>query len=174
MGRGRAAFATPAKSGPNPPLYPDPSEDSEECHNAFLHAYEASRPREYQHIPGLQEFAAAIFERNRRIPSSSYSSPLDHIFTEFDEDNDGKLSVSDVTAALMSRNVQITNDQVMMFIDGVNKHHNHMVERHEFADLVFSMASLDVHNAELQNVHSSSELMEMRTMPDASAPTRQY
>jgi hypothetical protein len=153
------------------PLYPDACEDMEVCHDAFLHAYEASRPVMLR-IHGLQEFAAAIFELSRRIPSTSYTCPLDHIFSEFDEDNDGKLSVDDVTAALQSRAVDITRDQVMMFIDGVDGHQHHMVEKHQFADLIFSMASLNLHHAASHDVHPSDELIAMDSRSSPSMGTK--
>lgn len=49
---------------------------------------------------------------------TSSGDPLDHIFSEFDEDNDGYLDAEDVTAALSSRNVNITPEQAQMFLEG--------------------------------------------------------
>jgi len=43
---------------------------------------------------------------------------LEHIFSEFDEDQDGYLNAADVTAALGSRNVNITPEQAQMFLEG--------------------------------------------------------
>jgi len=57
-----------------------------------------------------------IWARRRNI--SSYQDPLEHIFSEFDEDQDGYLNAADVTAALGSRNVNITPEQAQMFLEG--------------------------------------------------------
>ncbi len=57
-----------------------------------------------------------IWARRRNI--SSHQDPLDHIFSEFDEDHDGYLRADDVTAALGSRNVDITPKQAQMFLEG--------------------------------------------------------
>jgi hypothetical protein len=59
-----------------------------------------------------------IWERRRRIPSTTYNDPLDHIFTEFDEDGDGHLTSEEIATALKSRNVEITPDQIKEFIRG--------------------------------------------------------
>ena len=59
-----------------------------------------------------------IWERRRRIPSTTYNDPLDHIFTEFDEDGDGHLTAEEVTKALRSRGVQADVKTVQGYIDG--------------------------------------------------------
>lgn len=59
-----------------------------------------------------------VWERRRRIPSSTYNDPLDHIFTEFDEDGDGHLTSVEIANALKSRGVEAKPDQVQEFIDG--------------------------------------------------------
>lgn len=94
-----------------------PKEEKDVSHEAFMHAFEASRPPTVR-IPGLQEFAAAIWERRRRIPSTMYNDPLDHIFAEFDEDSDGSLSAGEITRALESRGVAATEEAVQAYIDG--------------------------------------------------------
>lgn len=48
-------------------------------HDAFHRAFEEAKPCNAR-IPGLQEFAAALWERRRLIPSNQ--DPLMHIFTE--------------------------------------------------------------------------------------------
>ena len=95
---------------------PTPEEDREVAHEAFLHAFEASRPENCR-VVGMQQFAAAILAR-AQIPSQQYSDPLKHVFEEFDRDGDGELTSSEVGDALRSRGVEITNEQVEMFIDG--------------------------------------------------------
>jgi hypothetical protein len=102
---------------PSAPLYPGFQEEKDVSHEAFMHAFEAARPRAMR-LPGMQEFAASIWERRRRIPSQTYSDPLDHIFTEFDADGDGKLSAAEIAAALSARGVEATEEQVQMFIEG--------------------------------------------------------
>lgn len=57
-----------------------------------------------------------IWDRRKHI--SSGTDPLDHIFTEFDEDHDGYLDAEDVCSALRSRNVNITHEQAQMFLEG--------------------------------------------------------
>ncbi|KIY97600.1 hypothetical protein MNEG_10358 [Monoraphidium neglectum] len=84
---------------PSQPLYPGFQEEKDVSHQAFLHAFEAARPRAMS-IPGMQlacpaprlreqqqqqqqrEFAASIWNRRRSIPSQTYADPLDHIFNE--------------------------------------------------------------------------------------------
>ena len=74
-----------------------------------------------QHLPlwlltGLVASALQVWAR-RQI-SSSGQDPLDHVFLEFDSDNDGYLNAEDVTAALSSRNVNITPEQAQVFLEG--------------------------------------------------------
>lgn len=54
-------------------------EETEVLHDAFHRAFEEAKPCNAR-IPGLQEFAAALWERRRLIPSNH--DPLMHIFTE--------------------------------------------------------------------------------------------
>ena len=56
----------------------------------------------------------------QRIPSQQYSDPLKHIFDEFDDDRNGYLSAHEVAQALRSRQVNISDDQAQMFIDGAH------------------------------------------------------
>ncbi|GBF90261.1 hypothetical protein Rsub_03394 [Raphidocelis subcapitata] len=128
---------------PAAPLYPGPQEEKDVSHEAFMHAMEAARPRAMR-IPGMQEFAASIWERRRRIPSQTYSDPLDHIFTEFDADNDGKLSAAEVAHALVSRGVDATEEQVQMFIEASDTDADHLIARSEFPSFIFHMASADL------------------------------
>lgn len=65
---------------PSKPLFPSRQEEKDVSHEAFMHAMEAARPKAMR-IPGMQEFAGSLWGR-RRIPSQTYSDPLDHIFTE--------------------------------------------------------------------------------------------
>jgi hypothetical protein len=58
-----------------------------------------------------------VWERRRHIPSQTYSDPLDHVFTEFDTDDDDKLSASEVTAALRSRGVEAEERLIARFIE---------------------------------------------------------
>lgn len=108
-----------------------------------MHAFNASKPSALQ-VSGLQEFAAAIWERRRRIPSQTYNDPLDHVFTEFDVDGDGKLTTDEIAAALKSRNVDVTPEQIEQFVLGVDKNHNGCVDRQEFPDFIFAMAVADL------------------------------
>ena len=124
---------------PSVPLYPSAREEAGVSHDAFLHAMEAARPRA-MHIPGMNEFAAALWQR-RRIPSASGADPLDHIFSEFDADSDGKLSAAEIARALVSRGVDATEAQVGVFIDASDTDDDGLVSRDEFPAFVFKMAS---------------------------------
>ncbi|KAK9811368.1 hypothetical protein WJX72_002661 [[Myrmecia] bisecta] len=95
-------------------------------------------------ISGMQEFAAAVWERHKSIPSQTYRDPLDRIFDEFDTDHDGHLNAEDVAAALQSRRVQITAEQAQLFIAAADINSNNTVEKEEFAELVFHMAAADL------------------------------
>lgn len=128
---------------PAAPLYPGFQEEKDVSHEAFMHAMEAARPRAMR-IPGMQEFAASIWERRRRIPSQTYTDPLDHIFNEFDADNDGKLSAAEIAKALVSRGVDATEEQVQMFIEASDTDKDHLVGRGEFASFIYHMASADL------------------------------
>lgn len=135
----RFAGAQPAK----PTVYPGPEEDKAVAHEAFIHARDDAKAKPLR-IKGLQEFCAAVWERRRRIPSQTYNDPLDHIFNEFDEDGDGHLTAVEVANALKSRDVDITPEQVQMFIDVIDTNGNKTVERHEFSGLIFQMAVSDL------------------------------
>lgn len=65
---------------------------------------------------------------------------------EFDKDNDGCLTASEVGEALRSRNVQILDEQVQMFIDTVDLNNSHQVEKQEWRDLIMHMAAADLHS----------------------------
>lgn len=125
-------------------VYPGPKEEKDSAHEAFMSAYEAAKPLSVR-LPGLQQFAAAVWERRRRIPSQTYNDPLDHIFTEFDEDGDGHLTADEIASALQSRGVQADTHQIQDFIDAIDLDHNGTVERSEFADFIFHLAVADLH-----------------------------
>lgn len=54
-------------------------EEYDVSHSAFHKAFEDAKPAAAQ-VPGLQEFAAAIWDRRKQIPSRQ--DPLLHIFDE--------------------------------------------------------------------------------------------
>eukprot|EP00877_Chromochloris_zofingiensis_P001522 jgi/Chrzof1/11370/Cz05g34100.t1 len=108
-----------------------------------MHAIEASHP-DAKKIPGLQEFAAAVWDRRRRIPSQTYNDALDHIFNEFDIDSDGHLTAVEIAQALQSRGVDASADVVQEFIDVTDSNGNGMVERHEFSKFIFELAKADL------------------------------
>ncbi len=47
---------------------------------------------------------------------------------------------------LRSRNVNVTDEQVAMFIDSVDLTHTHRVHQTEFRDLILHMAAADLHS----------------------------
>ena len=61
----------------------------------------SNRPLNQVHkrTPGLLQ----IWERRRRIPSTLYQDPLQHVFDEFDEDGDGTLSADEVSPGATTR-----------------------------------------------------------------------
>lgn len=140
-------------------MYPGPAEEKEVSHEAFMHAFSAAKPA--ARIPGLQQFAAAIWERRRRIPSTTYNDPLDHIFTEFDEDGDGHLTADEVAKALQSRGVQADAATVQHFIDAADANSNGQVERQEFASFIFHLAQADMRSVSSM----ASADFEQRTTP---------
>lgn len=131
---------------------PTPEEDKEVMHEAFLHAFEISRPEQCR-IPGMQEFASAILAREK-IPSQQYSDPLGHIFDEVDSNGDSVLSASEVGEALRSHDIEITDDQVAMFMRAMrtigrdkaslsSDEQEVCVEKKYFRDLIVHMAAAD-------------------------------
>jgi hypothetical protein len=115
-------------------------EDLEVTQSAFHKAFEDAMPVPAK-VPGLQQFAASIWDRRKRIPSRQ--DPLLTLFDEvnkkrgiiiepqlcstmlsvpthipsptwqFDRDNDGVLSSDEIAEALSSRGVnEITTAQV--------------------------------------------------------------
>jgi len=115
-----------------------------------MHALESAKPVKLR-MPGMQQFAAAIWERRRRIPSATFNDPLDHIFTEFDEDGDGHLTAVEIAHALQSRGVEADEKQVQEFINAIDTNDNGTVERSEFANFIFHLAV-----AELKSVSAAS------------------
>jgi hypothetical protein len=59
-----------------------------------------------------------VWERRRSIPSQTYNDPLDHVFCEFDTDDDGKLTAGEVAAALRARGVDADEALMGRFIEG--------------------------------------------------------
>ena len=96
---------------------PSPEEDKEVMHESFMHAYENSLSSLCR-IEGMQTFAGGMLAR-AQIPSQQYYDPLAHIFDEFDTDGSKTLSAGEVGKALRSRDVEITDAQVRMFVRAV-------------------------------------------------------
>lgn len=153
-GAGGARSPSPAPR-PSPPPYPSWQEEHDVSHEAFLRAFKASHPVAAA-VPGLQEFAAALLERRRSIPSTSYPDPLAHVFAEADADGDGLLSAAEVSAALRSRGVDASPEIVGRYIrcarDAAGAPHpeggaaDERVARGEFPAFVLAMASADLHH----------------------------
>lgn len=162
QGSNKDGFAETTANRPGAAI-PTPDEDKEVAHEAFLHAFEMSRPEQCR-IPGMQEFAAAILARER-IPSQQYSDPLGHIFEEFDSDGNLVLSAAEVGHALRSRDVEITDEQVAMFIDaclessdeeGMDHNDVRGVKRDEFRDLIVHMAAADFQSSRMMSLGNAS------------------
>lgn len=132
-------------------------DDTNVVEESFRQAYRNSQADTIC-VPGLQEFAGSIWARRRNI--SSYQDPLDHIFSEFDEDHDGYLNAEDVTAALSSRSVNITPEQAQMFLEVSDVDSDHVVGRHEFADFIFHMAAADLAHSSDPSVDSAPKVQE--------------
>jgi hypothetical protein len=107
-------------------------------------------------VPGLQEFAAALLDRRRNIPSAAHPDVLDNVFAEADLDSDGFLSAAEVSAALKSRGVDASPEIVGRYIrcardaDADKKRGgdaaDEAVGRREFPAFVLAMASADLHH----------------------------
>jgi len=145
--RGGSARGTP-QPPPQPMYYPGEEEEYDVSHNAFHKAFEDAKPAAAQ-VPGLQELAAAIWER-RKIPSRQ--DPLLHIFDEFDMDNDGVLSSGEIVEALKSRGVaKISKEQVQWLIDAFERtkacalpKFAHVITRQQWPDFVYSLTVADM------------------------------
>lgn len=122
-------------------------------------------------VPGLQEFAGSIWARRRNI--SSYQDPLEHIFSEFDEDQDGYLNAEDVTAALGSRNVNITPEQAQIFLEVSDVDSDHVVGKHEFADFIFHMAAADLAHGSEPSEDSAPQAFLEPTSSTIDSPNEQ-
>ncbi|KAJ9526942.1 hypothetical protein QJQ45_025343 [Haematococcus lacustris] len=92
--------------------YPGVEEERDVTHDAYLLAFEAAKPSAMR-VPGLQEFAAALWARRRY---STSGDPLHHLFKEYDADNDGKLKAEEIAAAFASHSVSISAEQVKALI----------------------------------------------------------
>ncbi|KAJ9527676.1 hypothetical protein QJQ45_025947 [Haematococcus lacustris] len=87
-------------------------EERDVTHDAYMLAFEAAKPSAMR-VPGLQEFAAALWARRRY---STSGDPLHHLFKEYDADNDGKLKADEIAAAFASHSVSISAEQVKALI----------------------------------------------------------
>eukprot|EP00195_Chlamydomonas_chlamydogama_P011412 CAMPEP_0202901934 /NCGR_PEP_ID=MMETSP1392-20130828/15408_1 /ASSEMBLY_ACC=CAM_ASM_000868 /TAXON_ID=225041 /ORGANISM="Chlamydomonas chlamydogama, Strain SAG 11-48b" /LENGTH=153 /DNA_ID=CAMNT_0049588597 /DNA_START=249 /DNA_END=710 /DNA_ORIENTATION=- len=125
-----------------PTYYPGVEEEYEVSHSAFHRAFEDAKPAKMR-VPGLQEFAAAIWERRRAIPSQH--DPLLHIFDEFDTNGDGVLTASEIAAAMRSRGVTVSTEQVQGLIEAFEEKKAHMIVRQEWPDFVYSLTVADLH-----------------------------
>ena len=123
------------------PGVPSPEEDKEVMHASFMHAYENSLASLCR-IEGMQSFAGGMLAR-AQIPSQQYVDPLSHIFDEFDTDGNKVLAASEVGKALRSRDVDITDEQVKMFVKAVFGESASGVRREDFKELIMHMAMAD-------------------------------
>lgn len=152
--------------------YPGPDEEASVSHSAFMSATELAKPKELR-IPGLQEFCAAIWERRKSIPSQAYSDPLDHLFTEFDKDNDGRLTSTEIAQAFQSRGVDATPDQIQIFIEAVDADSDHLISRGEWPEFVFSMAIADLHTKSPEHVQAFKNAYGPLVLKQASSETNE-
>jgi hypothetical protein len=134
-----------------PTYYPGADEDLGATHDAFHRAFEEAKPS-ISRVPGLQEFAAAIYERRRLIPSSH--DPLLQIFDEFDRDSDGILSAPEIAQALRSRSVTINAEQAQWLIDTFEENRtctlpgttaSATISRPEWSNFIYSLTIADMH-----------------------------
>lgn len=116
-------------------------------------------------INGMQQFAAAIWDRQRHIPSAK-ADPLTRIFAAFDTDRDGHLTAKEVAAALRSRNVDLTEAIVQKFIEASDADSNTTVEKDEFASLILHMASADLRSKEVAEYWAREECTVDCKLPD--------
>ncbi|KAF5838917.1 hypothetical protein DUNSADRAFT_2008 [Dunaliella salina] len=138
-----------------PQYYPDAEEDADVLQNAFHAAYEQTKPAALR-VPGLQEFAAAIWQRRRAIPSQSYVDPLMHLFQEFDTDNDGVLESEEIASAFQSHGVQISAQQIQELIIAYENGREYVIKREEWPEFVHSLATSDLHVKEHYRADQSS------------------
>ncbi|KAK9839904.1 hypothetical protein WJX74_000170 [Apatococcus lobatus] len=141
---GPISQAEPAHAQPSGTSLPE-DDDENIIRDAFMKSYQEAQPCQVR-IPGMQDFAAAVWNRYRSIPSSRRTggSSLDTLFDEFDKDGDGHLTAAEIASALNSRGVLITEQEAAMFIKACDINSNETVERYEWPDFVWSMAAADL------------------------------
>lgn len=127
-----------------PTYYPGVEEEYEVSHDAFHKAFDDSKP-EVLKVPGLQEFAAALWLRRSSIPSPTQKDPLLNIFDEFDSDNDGVLNAAEIAGAFRSHGININDEQVCYYINEFEENKATFITRCEFPEFVYSMAVADLH-----------------------------
>jgi Ca2+-binding EF-hand superfamily protein len=85
-----------------------------------------------------------IWERRRRIPSQLYNDPLVRLFEEFDLNSDSRLTAEEIAEALQSKRVDMSPQQVKLFIDVADADGNGTIEKSEFPGLLWHMATADL------------------------------
>eukprot|EP00798_Chlamydomonas_sp_ICE-L_P007353 gene7353-476_t len=151
-----ACFSQPSSSGsvpldrpPQPQYYPGIEEELEVSYDAYHSAFEDSKP-ELLKVPGLQEFAASLWQRRSSIPTTNFKDPLKNIFDEFDTDNDGILHSPEIAKALSSYGVA-----VQWYITMFEESKAPYITRCEFPAFIFSMAIGDLHAHNIRNGEST-------------------
>lgn len=65
------------------------------------------------------------------------------LFEEFDLNSDSRLTADEIAEALQSKRVNMTPKQVEVFIEAADADGNGTIEKSEFPDLIFAMATAD-------------------------------
>mmetsp|Transcript_9282 Transcript_9282/g.16383 ORF Transcript_9282/g.16383 Transcript_9282/m.16383 type:complete len:182 (+) Transcript_9282:77-622(+) len=104
----------PKRSVVEPVYFPPATEERASASAAFHAAFAAARPSTLS-IPGLQEYAAALWTRRRNVSSSG--DPLLQIFDEVDTDSDGKVTGTELARTFESRGVAISAEQCQELIN---------------------------------------------------------
>lgn len=104
-------------------------------------------------LTGIQQFAAAIWDRQKNIPAWGQKPPLERIFDAFDADRDGHLTPGEVAAALSSRGVDLSEAVARKFVEASDANNNETVEKDEFGTLIILMASADLRKRQDSQMH---------------------
>ena len=84
-----------------------------------------------------------VWDRRKHVPASVYCDPLCELFDEFDQDNDGHLTATEIHDVLQGQGVSISCDQVRSFIRDADADGNEQIEKEEFETFLYGLANAD-------------------------------
>jgi Ca2+-binding EF-hand superfamily protein len=85
-----------------------------------------------------------IDDRKSHVPAVYYKDPLQGLFDSFDANDDGFLSASEILDALRANDIDITLEQVTLFVDAADTNMDGLIDLVEFEQLLHDMAKADL------------------------------